>query len=70
VQTPLADTSLQHLPEGIGKQPLVMLSDIFPTGYECGVPMARSPPGSVVAIIGAGPIGLATPDDRAVGRDH
>jgi alcohol dehydrogenase len=60
VRTPLADTSLHHLPEGLAEQPFVMLSDIFPTGYECGVLDGKVSPGSVVAIVGAGPIGLAT----------
>lgn len=36
-----------------------MLSDILPTGFECGVLNGRVAPGSVVAIVGAGPIGLA-----------
>src|SRR3546814_7158770 len=39
---------------------LVMLSDILPTGYECGVLNGKVAPGSSVAIVGAGPIGLAT----------
>src|SRR3546814_8661891 len=37
-----------------------MLSDILPTGYECGVLNGKVAPGSSVAIVGAGPIGLAT----------
>ena len=37
-----------------------MLSDIFPTGYECGVLNGAIKPGDTVAIVGAGPIGLAT----------
>ena len=36
-----------------------MLSDIFPTGFECGVLNGRVQPGSTVAIVGAGPVGLA-----------
>lgn len=35
------------------------LSDIFPTGFECGVINGQIKPGDVVAIIGSGPIGLA-----------
>ena len=38
---------------------LVMLSDILPTGFECGVLNGKVEPGSTVAIVGAGPIGLA-----------
>jgi alcohol dehydrogenase len=60
VRIPLADTSLYHIPADLDEQPFVMLSDIFPTGYECGVLNGRVSPGSVVAIVGAGPIGLAT----------
>ena len=36
-----------------------MLSDILPTGFECGVLNGRVRPGNTVAIVGAGPIGLA-----------
>jgi len=37
-----------------------MLSDILPTGFECGVLNGQVKPGDTLAIIGAGPIGLAT----------
>lgn len=57
---PFADTSLYHLPHGLNEEPLVMLSDIFPTGYEVGVLKGQIKLGDTVAIIGAGPIGLAT----------
>ncbi len=60
VRIPFADTSLYHLPEGVVEEPLVMLSDIFPTGYEAGVLKGQIKLGDTVAIIGAGPIGLAT----------
>ena len=56
---PHADTSLYPIPEGADEEALVMLSDILPTGFECGVLNGKVQPGSVVAIIGAGPIGLA-----------
>ena len=59
VRTPHADMSLYHLPEGADEEALVMLSDILPTGFECGVLNGQVKPGSVVAIVGAGPIGLA-----------
>lgn len=36
-----------------------MLSDILPTGFECGVLNGKVQPGSTVAIVGAGPVGLA-----------
>ncbi|OKO87679.1 alcohol dehydrogenase [Bradyrhizobium sp. NAS80.1] len=59
VRTPHADTSLYHLPDGVDEEALVMLSDILPTGFECGVLNGKVAPGSSVAIVGAGPVGLA-----------
>jgi alcohol dehydrogenase len=59
VRIPHADTSLYRLPEGIDEEALVMLSDILPTGFECGVLNGKVAPGTTVAIVGAGPIGLA-----------
>ncbi len=60
VRIPHAETSLYKVPPGIDEEALVMLSDIFPTGFECGVLNGRVQPGSTVAIVGAGPIGLAS----------
>ncbi len=59
VRIPHADTSLYHIPEGVDEEAIVMLSDILPTGFECGVLKGQVKPGDTVAIIGAGPIGLA-----------
>ena len=59
VRTPHADTSLYRIPPGADEEALVMLSDIFPTGFECGVLNGKIAPGSTVGIVGAGPIGLA-----------
>ncbi|MES2255575.1 MAG: zinc-dependent alcohol dehydrogenase family protein [Pseudomonadota bacterium] len=59
VRTPYADLSLYHIPEGADEEALVMLSDILPTGFECGVLSGKVQPGSAVAIVGSGPIGLA-----------
>jgi alcohol dehydrogenase len=59
VRTPYADTSLYPIPEGADEEALVMLSDILPTGFECGVLNGKIQPGSTVAIVGSGPIGLA-----------
>lgn len=59
VRIPHADTSLYHVPDGVAEDALVMLSDILPTGFECGVLNGRVAPGCSVAIVGAGPIGLA-----------
>jgi alcohol dehydrogenase len=60
VRIPYADTSLYKIPQGIDEDALVMLSDILPTGFECGVQNGKIQPGSTVAIVGAGPIGLST----------
>ena len=59
VRIPFADNSLYPIPEGADEEALVMLSDILPTGFECGVLNGQVKPGDTVAIIGAGPIGLA-----------
>ena len=59
VRIPHADMSLHHVPEGGDEEALVMLSDILPTGFECGVLNGQVKPGDTVAIVGAGPIGLA-----------
>ncbi|HUC61989.1 MAG TPA: zinc-dependent alcohol dehydrogenase family protein [Alphaproteobacteria bacterium] len=59
VRIPHADTSLYRIPEGADEEALVMLSDILPTGFECGVLNGKVSPGDTVAIVGAGPIGLA-----------
>lgn len=59
VRIPHADTSLYHIPDGSDEEALVMLSDILPTGFECGVLNGKVEPGSTVAIVGAGPIGLS-----------
>lgn len=59
VRIPHADTSLHPIPEGADEEALVMLSDILPTGFECGVLNGKVQPGSTVAIVGSGPIGLA-----------
>lgn len=59
VRIPYADTSLYPIPEGADEEALVMLSDILPTGFECGVLNGKVAPGGTVAIVGSGPIGLA-----------
>ena len=56
---PQADGSLYHFPANGDEESLVMLSDILPTGFECGVLNGQVKPGDTVAIVGAGPIGLA-----------
>ena len=59
VRVPYADNSLYKLPENVSDDQGVMLSDILPTGFEIGVKAGHVAPGDVVAVIGAGPVGLA-----------
>src|ERR1700692_4730815 len=59
VRIPQADGSLYHFPADGDEEALVMLSDILPTGFECGVLNGQVKRGDTVAIVGAGPIGLA-----------
>lgn len=59
VRIPHANNSLHQLPADIDEEAYVMLSDILPTGLEVGVIDGKVFPGSTVAIVGAGPVGLA-----------
>src|ERR1700735_2509263 len=59
VRIPHADNSLYPIPAGADEEALVMLSDLLPTRFECGVLNGKVEPGSTVAIVGSGPIGLA-----------
>lgn len=56
---PYADTSLYPLPKDVEEEALVMLSDVLPTAFERGVLNAKVEPGCTLAIVGAGPVGLA-----------
>ena len=58
-RVPFADTSVYKVPEGLTDEQVLFLADILPTAYEVGVQNARIQPGDTVAIVGAGPIGLA-----------
>jgi alcohol dehydrogenase len=58
-RVPYAETSVHHVPEGVSDQQVLFLADILPTSYEVGILNGRVRPGDVVAIVGAGPIGLA-----------
>jgi alcohol dehydrogenase len=60
VRVPFADTSTYAVPAGVSDETVLMLADILPTGYEVGVLNGRVQPGDVIAVVGAGPIGLAT----------
>jgi alcohol dehydrogenase len=59
VRVPFADTSTHPAPQGVSDEQLLMLADILPTSYEVGVLNGHVQPGDVVAVVGAGPIGLA-----------
>jgi alcohol dehydrogenase len=59
VRVPFADTSTYPVPAGVTDGDILMMSDILPTGYEVGVLNGCVRPGDVVAVIGAGPIGLS-----------
>jgi alcohol dehydrogenase len=59
VRVPFADNSTYRVPEGVSDEEVLMLADILPTGYEVGVLNGQVRPGDTVAIVGAGPIGLA-----------
>ena len=60
MRVPFADTSTYAVPAGVSDETVLMLADILPTGYEVGVLNGRVQPGDIVAVVGAGPIGLAT----------
>ena len=59
VRVPFADTSTYQVPAGVSDEQILMLADILPTGYEVGVLNGTVRPGDVVAVVGAGPIGLS-----------
>jgi alcohol dehydrogenase len=58
-RVPFADTSVYKVPEGLSDEQVLFLADILPTAYEVGVLNGRVEPGDTVAVVGAGPIGLA-----------
>jgi alcohol dehydrogenase len=59
-RVPFADTSLYKVPEELTDEQVIFLADILPTAYEVGVLNGNVKPGDSVAVVGAGPIGLAT----------
>jgi alcohol dehydrogenase len=59
VRVPFADNSTYPVPAGVSDEELLMLADILPTAYEVGVLNGQVRPGDVVAVVGAGPIGLS-----------
>jgi len=58
-RVPFADTSVHKVPDALTDEQVLFLADILPTSYEVGVLNGVLRPGDVVAIVGAGPIGLA-----------
>jgi alcohol dehydrogenase len=58
-RVPFADHSVYRVPDELGDEQVLFLADILPTAYEVGVLAGMVTPGDVVAIVGAGPIGLA-----------
>jgi alcohol dehydrogenase len=59
VRVPFADASTYPVPDGAADEDILMLADILPTGYEVGVLNGGVRPGDVVAVVGAGPVGLS-----------
>lgn len=59
VRVPFAENSVYRVPEGLSDAEGILLSDILPTGFEIGVQYGHVKPGDVVAVVGAGPVGLS-----------
>jgi alcohol dehydrogenase len=59
VRVPFADTSTYRVPAGLTDEETLMLADVLPTGYEVGVLAGGVRPADVVAVVGAGPVGLS-----------
>jgi alcohol dehydrogenase len=58
-RVPFAETSVHRVPQELSDEQVLFLADILPTSYEVGVLAGRVGPGDTVAVVGAGPIGLA-----------
>ncbi len=57
VRVPYADVSPRIVPDNMTDEQVLFLTDIFPTGYSA-IDWAQMKGGEVVAIFGAGPVGL------------
>jgi 2-desacetyl-2-hydroxyethyl bacteriochlorophyllide A dehydrogenase len=57
VAVPLADTTLELIPEGISDDSAIFVGDILATGFYAAE-RAEIKPGDTVAVVGAGPVGL------------
>jgi alcohol dehydrogenase len=58
-RVPFADNSVYKVPAQLTDEQVLFLADILPTSFEVGVLNGMVSPGDTVAIVGAGPIGLA-----------
>jgi alcohol dehydrogenase len=58
-RVPFAETSVHLVPDGVSDEKVLFLSDILPTGFEIGVQNGGVKPGDAIAVVGAGPVGLA-----------
>jgi alcohol dehydrogenase len=58
-RVPFADTSVYPVPEQLTDEQVLFLADILPTSFEVGVLNGKVQPGDTIAVVGAGPIGLA-----------
>src|ERR1700728_4135074 len=58
-RVPFADNSVYKFPDSLADEQVLFLADILPTAFEVGVLNGTVKPGDVVAIVGAGPVGLA-----------
>jgi threonine dehydrogenase-like Zn-dependent dehydrogenase len=57
VRVPFGDAGPLEVPRHLSDEQVLLLSDVFPTGYQ-GALQCRIQPGDVVAVWGAGPVGL------------
>jgi threonine dehydrogenase-like Zn-dependent dehydrogenase len=57
LRVPYADSNAFRVPEDVGDEQLLMLADVFPTGY-MAAENAEIQPGDTVAVWGCGPVGL------------
>lgn len=57
VRVPFADVGPMKIPEGMHEEDALLLTDVFPTGYQAAE-MGEIEDGDTVVIFGAGPVGL------------